>query len=262
MTSTADEEKQKQKRKRLCWDLQTMQNGSHGFPEIVGDIRVQSYPPEGDSLNTIQKLSDLPTIHSVLDFPIYMPDQGWKIPVWIEHHFGSIIDQVRKHENQYEDFEDRYVYITVDQRWLTPNTHHRRPGFHSDGFALNLAEAVKNQEVVDHTYIVSDVLPTEFIFGGFPLQSFHTDEEALEVFESESINRPIGTFPCSTLLMLTPYVIHRTPFYNGIEPIRRTFIKISVSKRQFRRQGNTHNDLFHYDWVMLPRHQQKRNHPY
>jgi hypothetical protein len=125
-----------------------------------------------------------------------------------------------------------------------------------------LAQAVENKQVVDHTYVMSDVLPTEFVFGGFSLNASHTDEEALEVFASEAKNRPVVTFPPSTLLMLTPYVIHRTPLYDGTEPIRRTFIKVSVSERQFCRQGNTHNDLFDYDWVMHARDDQKRNHPY
>ena len=33
----------------------------------------------------------------------------------------------------------------------------------------------------------------------------------------------------------------------------RTFIKITVSKNQFRLKGNAHNYLFDYDWEMIPR---------
>jgi hypothetical protein len=286
-------EKKKKMQRRLHWDLEIMQSGKHGMPVKVCELPLPEKSSKQSDLflrclsceNSEQKENTQKLCFPrVLDMPLHMPGHGWRIPEWIQKHFGNIIDQVSAHEKQYEGYDDRYVYITIDQRSLNSNSYHRRPGFHSDGFASNLSQAIKEQTVVDHTYVICNVLPTEFVTGGFPLEIYYTDEEALAMFEREAIGRPIVTFPSvvenltkSTttdieekgtsvlttshpLLMLTPYVIHRTPFVSY--PVQRLFVKVSVSQHQFCREGNTHNDLFDYDWIMYPRDGKKRNHPY
>jgi hypothetical protein len=213
----------------------------------------------------------------VLDMPVYMHDQGWHIPDSIQG-YKSLIESAKQHEMQYyhdvnvrnnndektnqRDVKFRYIYITIDQRVVQPGQCQRRPGYHADSFAPNLDKACQDKELVDHTYIYCDALPTEFISGPFEIEQTMTDEEVLAVFEKQSVDKNITTAGTHCLLMLTPFVIHRTAINHTQLPIPRTFVKISFSTKQFRREGNTHNDLFDYAWEMKPRSCSQRNHPF
>ena len=62
-----------------------------------------------------------------LDLPIHMPDQGWQIPKELEQ-FKEVIKMAVDHERLcLPDFEkNHYVYLTVDQGVVKPQTSQRR----------------------------------------------------------------------------------------------------------------------------------------
>jgi hypothetical protein len=59
---------------------------------------------------------------------------------------------------------------------------------------------------------------------------------------------------------MDPYHVHRVGFNHTSRPIDRTFVKMTVSTEILNRVGNTHNPLFKYNWPMIPRSAEKRNH--
>lgn len=208
----------------------------------------------------------------VLDMPIYMPGQGWAVPN-IVSNFTDLIDAAVKHEiDNYGDFQDtHYVYITVDQKMVKAGKTGRRPGAHSDAYVeqrgaqLDITDknidALKDMDVeeVSHTYIAYDCLPTEFFNAAFPLTT-GDDKESLKTFDAIADASGVITYPINTLLMMTPFVVHRCAICP--EDTLRTFVKISISTKKYARTGNTRNDAFTYDWEMTARSPHERNDPW
>lgn len=204
----------------------------------------------------------------VLDLPIFMPEQGFKIPDYLEQ-FKDIIEAVYNYEKQY-DLKDHYIYITVDQKEVKSGNTGRRAGAHSDAYiekenvqvdviSENVEVIKKEKDEVSHTYIVTDTLPTEFFEEKFPLTK--TDcEGSIKTFNEIAENAKIITYPVYTILKLDPYVIHRSAISNIDQ--KRTFVKISFSKKRYSRKGNTINPEFDYNWKMKDRQKEIRNHPW
>jgi len=55
------------------------------------------------------------------------------------------------------------------------------------------------------------------------------------------------------LMLIDPYVIHRSQPSKYEEPIKRTFFRMTFSVREFDRLGNTKNQHFDYNWKMEKR---------
>lgn len=113
-----------------------------------------------------------------------------------------------------------------------------RPGWHLDGFGTD-----------DINYIWSDDFPTEFYNEIIEI----TDDPVISRIDMlEAIDeRNITIYPNKNLLIMDNKCIHRVSV-DKREGFR-TFIKITVSKNQFRLKGNAHNYLFDYVWEMIPR---------
>ena len=189
----------------------------------------------------------------VLDMPIYMPAQGWRIPPNLAQ-FKELIDLVMAYENMLRPtLADAYVYITIDQKHLTAGQTGRRAGCHSDGFVPHGAGPVC------HTYMVTDCMPEEFFACPFPLITADNAHNAMQTFDMIANRHQPLTHAPYTVLKLDPYVVHRA----AVAPrdCYRTFVKISVSTKQYNRAGNTHNALFDYNWQMVNRSATQRNHP-
>lgn len=213
----------------------------------------------------------------VLDLPIHMPQQGWKIPVEIMQNFGEMLKMVHDHESTYGFYEeDYYVYITVDQKMVSANKTHRRAGAHSDAFISDkdgkqvditgkkTKELQRETGPVSHTYICYDKLPTEFFDAVFPLEDGDC-ETSLKVFDRivEGLDESqIITYEPYNVIQMTPYDVHRCAVAQ--EDMNRTFVKISVSRKRYVREGNTVNPGFIYDrnWSAKPRSKETRNHPW
>ncbi|AVH84941.1 hypothetical protein RsoM2USA_12 [Ralstonia phage RsoM2USA] len=231
--------------------------------------------PIGKLVNT-QRFSDWKGIR-VLDLPLHMPQQGWKIPVEILDNFGELLTMIHARESQYGFYEeDHYVYITVDQKTVKANATHRRAGAHSDAFISDkdgkqvditgkkTKELVRETGPVSHTYICYDKLPTEFFNAVFPLEDGDC-ETSLKVFDriAEGLDEDqIITYDPYSVIQMTPYDVHRCALAH--EDMDRTFVKVSVSRKRYVREGNTINPGFIYDrnWSSKPRSKKTRNHPW
>lgn len=204
----------------------------------------------------------------VLDLPIHIPGQGWKIPENLSQ-FNHVVEIMRKHEEKY-GMEDHYVYITVDQKVVSQGETGRRAGAHSDAYierenvqvdviAENHDIIEKETDEVSHTYVVSDVFPTEFFEEKFPLKQVDCEGSMKTFNEIVESAKPI-TYPDYTILKLDPYVIHRSAIADMTK--MRTFVKVSFSKKKYSRKGNTVNPEFDYNWEIKGRSKHERNHPW
>lgn len=240
--------------KRKHWDIEQFNNIN--LPEIIGTIN----PTPFSNFNHIR----------VLDMPLHMPKQGWKIPDYINLQFKELLDLVINHEAKYGDLSEHYVYITIDQKVVKEGKTGRRPGAHSDAYvehdnrqvditSENAQLIEKETGEVSHTYICTDIFPTEFFLAKFPLKSADC-KDALETFDQIASRSPVVTYQPYMILKLDPYVVHRAAI--ATHTTERTFVKISISKKKYAREGNTINPGFSYDWKMEARSPHERNHPW
>ena len=206
----------------------------------------------------------------ILDMAIRMPEQGWAIPKELEQ-FRESIQKAWDHERMINpDIDQYYVYITVDQKLVLPNKTQRRAGYHSDAFETS--ETTTEHAKVDNTYLVYDAIPTLFQSGPFPLKGKVDPEDCdavLKYFDAKSEGHPPVTYPPHTMVKLTPYDIHTPAVNTSGEDIKRTFIKISFSKKPYNLIGNRINDTLGPDgkplldysgWEWVPRDPHARNH--
>lgn len=239
---------------RRPWNVQLFNQVN--LPEVIGTVNADSFSEQ----NNIR----------VLDMPIYMPGQGWAIPGEITQFLETIRLAVMS-ERRYGHFEkDHYVYITVDQKVVREGKTSRRAGAHSDAYIEFANQQIditdKHADVVaqehgevSHTYIIYDSVPTEFFNAPFPLVD-SSDAGSLKTFDEIAATAPIVTYPTHTLLRLDPYVVHRCAVVP--KDHYRTFVKVSISKKKYARQGNTINPEFKYDWTMGVRSPSERNTPW
>lgn len=235
---------------RKVWDLKFFQD--QNFPVIVGKIKNK------------QLFSSLYQNRGLrfLDLPIYMPGQGWRIPIELDQ-FKEVIKMAVDHERLcHPDFEkDHYVYITVDQGHVEPQTSQRRAGWHSDSYRrINNEKSLGNNILVDHVYVIYDNCPTLYVEGPFSFDSIDPNniDEVLKTLSDQAASKEKRLYPSHMLLRMDPYCIHDAGINDTDKPIDRTFVKISFSKTKYRHLGNVHNNLFIYDWPMVPR----KNVPY
>lgn len=240
-------------RQRKIWD--TDQFDRINLPEVVGRLNPENFA----EFNGIR----------VLDMPIFMPGQGWNIPLNLSQ-FQEVIDLAVAHESQYGDLDQQYVYITVDQKVVHEGKTGRRAGAHSDAYVETNGEQIdittEHAEViasevgeVSHTYIAYDKFPTEFFAVPFPLTD-SSCQSSLRTFDQIADSITPVSYPAFTLLKLDPYVVHRCSICT--DTTNRTFVKISFSRKQYARIGNTINPEFDYDWHMTVRSPHERNHPW
>lgn len=207
----------------------------------------------------------------LLDMAIYMPGQHFKVPEFIAPYrnvIGACLGSEYKDDPNF--LNDHYIYITLDQKIVQKGQTGRRAGAHSDAFiSTGLGQVditLENKDLiaketgeVSHTYIMSDCAPTEFFRAKFPITADDC-ETSLKTFDEIAETAEAVKYPSYTLLKLDPYVVHRCSIMN--ETRHRTFLKVSISRKRYNREGNTINPEFDYsDWTWVPRNWQERNHP-
>lgn len=169
----------------------------------------------------------------IQDMPIYMPEvRDLRIPRYAEWT-RPLVDAIGW------DIDRHYVYLSAKHMIVGPGNPGNRPGWHTDQFGTN-----------DHTYIWTNLNPTEFAIQDFGDIS-EDDMLSIDDMSSQIDESKIVTYQPYELLELDPYVVHRVNA-NPV-PGMRTFVKITVSERQFNMEGNTHNHWFDYAWDMVPR---------
>jgi hypothetical protein len=133
-----------------------------------------------------------------LDLPIYMPNQGWRIPSQLEQ-FKEIIEKVVTCERVLNpDFEkDHFVYITVDQGKVLPHTAQRRAGWHADSYRKIDSRRKHAKIAADHLYVVADGCPTPFVPGPFSFEGVDPEngDQALEHFADIAKSQTAVKYP-------------------------------------------------------------------
>jgi hypothetical protein len=191
----------------------------------------------------------------VLDMPIKFPDcDEYRLPRAFRQ-FAFVLQKVIDFEHGINDkTEDYYAYLTIDQGVVAPQTLQREAPCHVDGFQ---GARWQPKVVGNHTYTVSDVLPTAYYIQPF---NFDALDEARHDFFWEMNAQVAETKEAykwqpreAEVTLMDCYTVHR-----GVEaprPMTRTWLRLSFEERsrKFDRLGNAHNPLFDYDWTMVER---------
>ncbi len=232
------------------WDISEFDNPN--LPAVIGSL-------ENRVAFSVQKG------WRILDMAIRMPGQGWAIPKELEPYKEAIQKAVEHERTVNPDFNEYYVYITVDQKKIEPEKSQRKGGYHSDAYVTQETKVIEGDVVVDHTYLISDSkeLPTLFQPGPFSLKGIDPEDcaKVLQTFDTVSEGKEPVTYPPYTVVKLTPFDIHSAKVNKTGMALERTFIKISFSREKYNLVGNQINPNFDYgDWVWMLRDPKIRNH--
>jgi hypothetical protein len=191
----------------------------------------------------------------ILDMPIKFPGLAeYRLPKALAQ-FAPTIQRIIDFEHKVNPLHgEYYAYLTIDQRPVQPHTLHREAPCHVDGF-----QGARWQPKcrTNHTYTVSDVLPTAYYPQPFDFSGL--DETKHDFFwemnaQVADTNERFRWQPApAELTLMDCYCVHR-----GVEaeaPTFRTWLRLSFEERRrvFDRLGNAHNPLFDYAWEMVER---------
>jgi hypothetical protein len=182
---------------------------------------------------------DLP---SCLDMLVKMPgDVSPTLPAPYRDHavFDSLFRSIIENETDMENpWVERYAYLTVDQRTVTPGRTHRNGGWHFDGMQ---GERYSVKLPCCYQYVVSDAASTEYT--AHPTYADGLSETEHNWFVELGGQIPedgeVFRFPSMTIGLMSAYQMHRSPVVTS--EIRRTFVRVDVSLKQQDRLGNTPN---------------------
>lgn len=190
----------------------------------------------------------------VLDMPIKFPGTNYRLPKELAY-LKSLVQKIATNEHLInEKINDYYCYITLDKRIVKKGTTTRKEGIHVDGFqGARLGERLP----IDHSYILSNNHPTIFYNQSFEVKNDwdKTCHNYFEGFEQQKNGHSQVTYPNNNVLLIDAYCLHEAP--PVIEDTFRTFLRLSYTVREFDRLGNSHNNMFDYEWAMYPRDTQK-----
>lgn len=171
----------------------------------------------------------------VQDMPVAMPGTYMRLPSNLECFRPIILEAMLAGRES----ADWYVYLSAKRMFVAPGVNYNRPGWHIDGYGTD-----------DLNYIWYDSSPTEFCVGQeFELSLDHA--LSMKQMHWQAYNENIKTYPCGALLELDNTIVHRVAEVKY--PHLRTFVKVSISRNRYNREGNAHNYLFDYNWEMVPR---------
>ncbi|MEJ7600644.1 MAG: hypothetical protein WKG01_22245 [Kofleriaceae bacterium] len=196
-----------------------------------------------------------PGIARVLDLPIKLPDQDtYRLPralAQVAPTIQRIVDVEHLINPHHRDY---HAYLTIDQGVVPASQLHREAPCHVDGFQ---GARWHPRCHTNHSYTVSDVLPTAYYVQPFELAAL--DETQHDVFwemnaqvaETDEAHR--WQPQAAELTVMDCYCVHR-----GVEaavPTPRTWLRLSFEERRriFDRLGNAHNPLLDYAWEMVER---------
>lgn len=193
----------------------------------------------------------------VLDMPIKMPDCAeYRLPRALAQ-FAPTLQRIVDVEHAVNPHHAEYhAYLTIDQRWVEPGTLHREAPCHVDGFQ---GARWRPKCRTNHTYTVSDVLPTAYYVQPFDFTGL--DERVHDYFWE--MNAQVADTreahrwqPApAELTLMDCYCVHRGVENTGPSRVFRTWLRLSFEERRrvFDRLGNARNPLFDYAWEMVDR---------
>jgi hypothetical protein len=242
-------------------------------------VSVPAADPVIQSLNTVWDLARFQTVHRpvsvgvlspeevapfaapgltrVLDMPIKFPDLAeYRVPRALAQLAG-VLQRMVDFEHAVNPRHDEYfAYLTVDQRSVAPGTLHREAPCHVDGFQ---GARWSPKCLLNHTYTVSDVLPTAYYPQPFDFTGL---DERVHDFFWEMNAQVADTAEAhrwqprpAEITLMNAYCVHRGVENDGPAAMRRTWVRLSFEERRrvFDRLGNGHNPLFEYAWEMVER---------
>ncbi len=196
-----------------------------------------------------------PGLVRVLDMPIKVPDlEEIRLPRALAQ-VAPVIQRIVDVEQVINpSLHDYFAYLTIDQGWVDAEALHREAPCHVDGFQ---GARWHPRCRTNHSYTVSDVLPTAYYVQPFDLSGL--DEQVHDFFwemnaQVADTNEAHRWQPQpGELTLMDCYCVHR-----GVEADVRTFrtwLRLSFEERRrvFDRLGNAHNPLFAYEWPMVER---------
>jgi hypothetical protein len=188
-----------------------------------------------------------------LDMPIKFPGSEFRIPKNLEQ-FRAVIERIAHFEAAINPdcFDEYYCYMTVDQSNVQPDTLQREAPCHVDGFqGARWSPKVR----LNHTYVVSDAIPTTYYPQPFDLSALDEDKHnffwEMNRIVAETKSAHAWTPQVNEISLIDGYTVHRGT--EAQEATFRTWIRLSFEVRKFDRLGNAHNPMFQYDWDMVPR---------
>ena len=201
-----------------------------------------------------EKFSDIRDLR-VLDCPIKFPGiKEYRIPKPL-NQFDEVIAKIASYEHAINPNIDQfYAYLTVDQGRVEADECQRTPGCHVDGFQ---GARINPKRLINRSYIVYDRVPPVFYVQEFETE--HLDEAKHDFFLSfdEQAKEDCAIrFDPYSIILSNAYSVHRSDSVSY--PIYRTFFRLSYDTVVFDRFGNTHNDMFDYDWNMITRNTRDR----
>lgn len=233
---------------RVPWDLQGVAH--RNLPIVIGALTDSQAQSEFSKPGNIQ----------VFDMPVYIPGQGWRIPLELAPYRSVMAQIVAAEMLSNPDIENYNAYITIDQGVVHPNGYARRDGLHIDGF-LTSNNKSNNTVWGDSTYIISDNtdLQTDFYPGPFNLAgiNYNDPQAVINAFNSQGLlMQPVQGNPYEIVRMTTNHV-HAVHQNTTGQYLRRAFLKMTFSERLFNRGGNTYNPLLDYRFTYVPRGNQR-----
>jgi hypothetical protein len=193
----------------------------------------------------------------VLDLPIKLPDDAtYRLPRALAQ-FAPTVQRIIDFEHTANaEHAEYFAYLTIDQRHVAPHTLHREAPCHVDGFQ-GARWAPKCR--INHSYTVSDVLPTAYYVQPFDFARLHEAkhdffwEMNAQVADTNEVHR--WQPQPGELTLMDAYCVHRGVENESDAPVFRTWLRLSFEERRrvFDRLGNAHNPLFTYDWKMVDR---------
>lgn len=171
--------------------------------------------------------------------PIKVP--GTDEPVYPDNlrQFWPIVTRAYE-ASPFTQWRDGYVYLTAKTLWVTHENPGNRRGWHSDGFMTD-----------DLNFIWSDTRGTLFWEPLVPVAFTQDHGASLAEMDRSAEAGPFATYPDKHLLLLDERVIHRVADFDT--PGMRTFVKVSVSRHEYRLAGNSINHKLGLDWAYAAR---------
>lgn len=188
-------------------------------------------------------------VTSVLNMPVKMPGSEIKVPEELGQ-FREFLQKIVDHEKAVNpDFNEFYMYLTVDQHAVKQGTTHRRPGIHIDGVQ---GARYKVKLPPEHLYSASDRLGTVFYDQPFDLTALDPAKQHVHAeLERQAREENARATPDFDIAFWDSYSVHRADVAKA--DFVRTFIRVEFSKKQYDSEGDTHNPLFDYDWKPVAR---------
>lgn len=233
--------------RRVPWNLEALKQVN--LPILVGRLTESAHRFAFSQARNVQ----------VFDMPIYMPNQGFKIPLELAPYETAIAKIVAAESLSNSQISQCNAYITFDLGVVHPQGYARRDGLHVDGFLSKSNIKAGSDGIVwgDNTYLISDrdELQTECYPGPFDLSEVDIDspQAVLEALSKQGKGMTYRQARAYDIVRLTTNNVHAVHVNLTGRYIARAFLKMTFSERLFNRGGNTYNPNLDYRFMYVPR---------